>query len=72
MGTAGATMRVKHAKVDKQGRLYADERTKLDIIYLDANQIIPLKVEHGVIIDVAFVSENTIDGKKNIILSYIN
>ena len=64
MGTAGATMRVKHAKVDKQGRLYADERTKLDIIYLDANQIIPLKVEHGVIIDVAFVSENTIDSKK--------
>ena len=45
-GTAGATMRVKHAKVDKQGRLYADERTKLDIIYLDANQILPLKVEH--------------------------
>lgn len=64
MGTAGTTMRVKHAKVDKQGRLYADERTKLDIIYLDANQIIPLKVEHGVIIDVAFVSENTIDSKK--------
>ena len=64
MGTAGATMRVKHAKVDKQGRLSADKRTKLDIIYLDANQIVPLKVEHGVIIDVAFVSENTIDSKK--------
>ena len=64
MGTAGATMRVKHAKVDKQGRLFADERTKLDIIYLDANQIVPLKVEHGVIIDVAFVSENTKNDKK--------
>lgn len=64
MGTAGATMRVKHAKVDSKGRLYADERTKLDIIYLEANQIVPLKVEHGVIIDVAFVSENTINGKK--------
>lgn len=64
MGTAGATMRVKNAKVDKQGRLFADERTKLDIIYLDANQIVPLKVEHGVIIDVAFISENTIDNKK--------
>lgn len=64
MGTAGATMRVKHAKVDKQGRLFADKRTKLDIIYLHAGQIVPLKVEHGVIIDVAFVSENIVDGKK--------
>lgn len=64
VGTAGVTMRVKHAKVDKQGRLFADERTKLDIVYLDANQIVPLKVEHGVIIDVAFISENTVDSKK--------
>lgn len=64
MGTAGATMRVKHAKVDKQGRLYADERTKLDIIYLEASQIVPLRVEHGEIIDIAFVSENTVKGKK--------
>lgn len=64
MGTAGATMRVKHAKVDKLGRLYADERTKLDIIYLEASQIVPLRVEHGEIIDIAFVSENTVDSKK--------
>ena len=64
MGTAGAIIRVKHAKVDKQGRLYADERTKLDIIYLEANQIVPLRIEHGVIIDVAFVSENTVKDKK--------
>ena len=64
MGTAGATLRVKHAKVDKQGRLYADERTKLDIIYLEASQIVPLRVEHGEIIDIAFVSENTVKGKK--------
>lgn len=64
MGTVGATLRVKHAKVDKQGRLYADERTKLDIIYLEASQIVPLRVEHGEIIDIAFVSENTVKGKK--------
>lgn len=30
-GTAGAIVRIKHAKVDKQGRLFADNRTKLDI-----------------------------------------
>ena len=64
MGTVGAIIRVKHAKVDKQGRLYADERTKLDIIYLEASQIVPLRIEHGVIIDVAIVSENTVKSKK--------
>lgn len=64
MGTVGATLRVKHAKVDKKGKLYADERTKLDIIYLEASQIVPLRVEHGEIIDIAFVSENTVKGKK--------
>ena len=63
-GTAGAILRVKHAIVDKQGSLYADDRTKLDIIYVGANQIIPLKVEHGQIIDVAIVSENNIKDKK--------
>ena len=64
MGTAGATMRVKHAKIDKQGRLFADDRTKMDIIYLDANQIVPLKVEHGEVIDVAFVSEDIVADHK--------
>ena len=64
MGTSGATMRVKHAKIDKQGRLFADDRTKMDIIYLDANQIVPLKVEHGEVIDVAFVSEDIVAGHK--------
>lgn len=64
MGTTGATMRVKNAKVDKNGKVSATNRTKLDIIYLDATQIVPLKVEHGKIIDVAFVSESIEDGKK--------
>lgn len=63
-GTAGAILRIKHAKVDKQGKLFADERTKLDIIYVGASQIIPLKVEHGEIIDVAIVSEANEGDKK--------
>lgn len=63
-GTAGAIVRVKNAKVDKQGRLFADNRTKQDVIYVGASQIIPLRVEHGQIIDVAIVSENTIEDKK--------
>lgn len=64
MGTAGAILRVKHAKVDKKGNLVADNRTKLDIIYVGASQIIPLKVEHGQIIDIAIVSENNVKDKK--------
>nr|DAF27009.1 MAG TPA: portal protein [Caudoviricetes sp.] len=64
MGTAGAIIRVKHAKVDKQGNLFADNRTKLDIIYVGVNQIVPLRVEHGQIIDVAIVSENNVKDKK--------
>ena len=64
MGTAGAILRVKHAKVDKQGNLLADNRTKLDIIYVGASQIIPLRVEHGQIIDLAVASENNVKDKK--------
>lgn len=63
-GTAGAIVRIKHAKVDKSGNLFADKRTKLDIIYVSASQIIPLRVEHGEIIDVAIVSENIVGDKK--------
>lgn len=64
MGTAGAILRVKHAKVDKKGNLVADNRTKLDIIYVGASQIIPLRVEHGQIIDIAIISENNVKDKK--------
>lgn len=63
-GTAGAIIRIKHAKVDKQNRLSADERTKLDVIYVSASQIVPLRVEHGEIIDVAIVSEDIKNDKK--------
>lgn len=63
-GTAGAILRVNHTKVDKQGNLSIDNRTKLDIVYVGASQIIPLRVEHGKIIDVAIVSENNVEDKK--------
>lgn len=64
MGTAGAVIRIKHAIVNKQGKLSVSNRTKLDIIYVEANQIIPLRVEHGEIIDVAIVSEDNVKDKK--------
>ena len=64
MGTAGAIIRIKNAVVNSNGEISADKRTKLDIIYVSANQIIPLKVEHGEIIDVAFISEENKGDKR--------
>lgn len=63
-GTAGAIIRIKHAKVNNEGKLITDNRTKLDIIYVGAKQIIPLKVEHGQIVDVVIVSEDIVEDKK--------
>lgn len=63
-GTAGAIVRIKHAKTSKDKGLYAGDETKLDIIYVGATQIIPLRVEHGNVIDVAIVSENNVQDKK--------
>lgn len=64
MGTAATILRVNNAKVDKKGILISDNRTKIDIIYISANQIIPLRVEHGEIIDLAIVSETNKGDKK--------
>ena len=63
-GTAGAIVRIKQAIVDKKGNLLANDKTKLDILYVGANQIIPLRVEHGQVIDVAIVSQNNQKNKK--------
>lgn len=63
LGTCGAIFRVKNAKV-VNNIVVADENTKLDLIRVTADQIIPLRVEHGNIIDVAFASEDKIGDKK--------
>lgn len=63
LGTCGAILRVKNAKLENNV-VVADERTKMDLIYVTADQIIPLKVEHGEIVNVAFASENKIGDKK--------
>ena len=63
LGTCGAIFRVKNAKV-VNNIVVADQNTKLDLIRVTADQIIPLRVEHGNIIDVAFASEDKIGDKK--------
>ena len=44
-------------------KIVADENTTLNLVSVNASQIIPLKIIDGVITDVAFVSKSTINGK---------
>lgn len=62
-GTCGVVTRLKNAKV-VNGVLTADSNTTRELITVTAKQIIPLKIEHGNIIDVAIVSQSTIETKK--------
>lgn len=61
-GTAGAILRPKNI-VLKDNEIQTTKFSNLDLIFLDANQIVPLKVESGNIIDCAFVSKEQ-KGKK--------
>lgn len=55
-GTCGTITRVKNAILNGK-ELLADEKTTFDLISVTADMIIPLRVEHKRIIDVAFVSK---------------
>lgn len=61
-GTAGAILRPKNIILNGN-KLQTTKFSKLDLIFLAANQIVPLKVESGNIIDCAFVSKEQ-KGKK--------
>jgi len=61
-GTVGSLIHIKNAEVigdDENAYLKKTNKTKRQIINLKANQIIPLRIEDGEIIDCAFVSEQT-------------
>lgn len=61
-GTVGSVIRIKNAEIVGEGDtayLKKNKQTKRQIINLKANQIIPLTIEDGEIIDVAFISEQT-------------
>lgn len=62
-GTEATILRVKDAKVIGK-QIQADENTYTELINVDGGQIIPLRVDNGKIIDVAFVSETIINDKK--------
>ena len=59
-GTVGSLIRIKNVEIvgeDENAYLKKTNKTKRQIINLKANQIIPLTIEDGEIIDCAFVSE---------------
>lgn len=62
-GTLATIIRVKNAKVVNK-QITADDDTYLEMINVTADKIVPLKVDNGKIIDVAFVSETLIEDKK--------
>lgn len=63
-GTCGAVIRLKNIKVDANGRIEATEKTEFDLVDVSAKNIIPLRIDHNKIVDVAFFSEITINKKK--------
>lgn len=63
-GTCGAIIRLKNIIVDKTGKILPTEKTDYDYISISAKNIIPLKIEHDKIIDVAFVSDIYLGNKK--------
>ena len=62
-GTCGCIIRVKNAKLINN-KLTADKFTKYDAVWMRGNQIIPLRVESGKVIDCAFISDARIQDKK--------
>lgn len=61
-GTVGTITRIKNAKI-KGNKIIADDKTKYTFVSVTADQIVPLRVEDGEIIDVAFVSKTTIQNE---------
>lgn len=62
-GTCGVVIRLKHIKVVNK-RIEPTDKTTYDLIKVSARNILPLRIEHGKIIDVAFVSGIKKDKKK--------
>lgn len=64
-GTCAAIHRLKNVTI-KNGIMIANENTKDELIIVSADKIIPLKIEDGRIIDIAFVSNTVLGNQKAI------
>lgn len=63
-GTGATILRIKNAKVNGKN-ITADDKTTTELINVNAEHIIPLKIDNGKIIDVAFVSDTIVNEKKS-------
>ena len=54
-GTCGCIIRLKNISVVNK-KIVATDKTNYDLIMVNARNILPLRIEHGDIIDVAFIS----------------
>lgn len=61
-GTCGTILRIKNAKIINK-KITADDKTTIDLVSVNATQIIPLRIVDGVIVDIAFVSKSLIESK---------
>lgn len=62
-GTVGTITRINNAVIN-DGVLDKDETTDYELINLTANQVIPLRILHKRVVDVAFISEESNDKEK--------
>lgn len=67
-GTAAIVIRLKNASVNPDGTFIIDPETRIDLNYIDADMIIPLTCDNGIITEAAFCSELCIHGKNCIYL----
>jgi len=67
LGTGAFVVKLSGVGVDGN-RVKPSQQAKIHIDYLTAQQIIPLTIRNGRIVEAAFVSENTVRGKKYIYL----
>lgn len=67
-GTGAVVIRLKNAKVNSKGKLLSSSNTRIDLNYLEADKIIPLSVDNGIITEAAFCSDLCIRGKNRIYL----
>lgn len=67
-GTAAVVIRLKNASVNENGTFRLDPETRIDLNYIDADMIIPLTCDNGIITEAAFCSELCIHGSSRIYL----
>ena len=67
-GTAAVVIRLKNVSVDRSGKIVPSPQARIDLNYIDADMIIPMSCDNGIITEAAFCSELYLQGSKKIYL----